>query len=428
MDFNQVPPLHYKQNRELNFDYYCTSCSDSMGNLSFYSNGIRIHNYQGHLLGNGDTINPGSIWQSNQNFGYPSSYGGTTLPAPGKPGCYYYIHLPINLNNGDIVRSPLYYTFVDMNVNNGEGKVLAKNQILLQGDFVQLKAVKHANGRDWWLLTAQASEHLYYVFLITPAGIQGPIAQLLGGPFPNTEARGISNFSPDGTLYARCDANNGLYLMDFNRCTGQLSNLRTLPFDQSTGFRFGAAVFSPDGRFIYLSGNNNIVQLDLESPNLDYTAVDTVQLYDNFADPGPPFLTRFLSPQLGPDDKIYYTTSGTTPRLHVINRPNLPGLASDVENHGVQLARINGRTTCFFPNYRLGEWEGSPCDTLHGQRPGDGFVKTSYESFLERQARTMGPKLEAKPSGKTREVPLDGLSVDFWDLKAIQERQKRQQP
>ncbi|MDX1913176.1 MAG: hypothetical protein SFV22_16905 [Saprospiraceae bacterium] len=426
VDFNQLPPLHYKQTRELNFDLFCASCADSSGNMLFYSNGIRIHNALNQLVENGDTINPGTIWQNNQNLGYPSVFGGFALPDPGKSNCYYLFHTPIFLNNGEIIASPFYYSFIDMNANNGAGKVTAKNQVLWQGDFIQPGAVKHANGRDWWVLTAQESEHLYHLFLITPNGIEGPMTQILGDPFPNTDARGISNFSPDGTMYARCDANNGLYLFDFNRCTGELSNLRILPYDQATGFRFGSAVFSPDGRFIYLNGNEIIVQLDLNAPNLDYSAVDTVQMYDKFADPGPPFLTRFLYPQIGPDDKIYYTTTGTTPRLHVINRPNLPGLACDVENHGVQLSRFNGRTTCFFPNYRLGEWEGSPCDTLNGQRPGDGFVKTSYEAFLERQAKIIEQKPRSNPGGKARKVPLDELSTDFWNLKAIREGEKRQ--
>ncbi len=428
VDFKQRPPLHYKENRELNFDLFCAACSDSTGNLLFYSNGIRIHNYLNQLIENGDTINPGSIWQSNQNFGYPSVYGGFALPAPGKQNCYYFFHLPFYFDNGQIIESPLYYSFIDMNANNGEGKVMAKNQVLLQADLTHPRAVKHANGRDWWVLTAQGSEPLYYLFLISPEGVQGPMTQILGDPFPNVEARGISTFSPDGTFFARCDANNGLYLMDFNRCTGELSNLRIFPFDQTTGFRFGAVAFSPDGRFIYLSGNEKIVQLDLQAPNLDYSAVDTVQMYDNFADSGPPFLTRFLYPQIGPDDKIYYTTTGTTPRLHVINRPNLPGLACDVENHGVQLPRINGRTTCFFPNYRLGEWEGSPCDTINGQRPNDGFVKTSYEAFLERQAKTSAHKLPPNPIGQSKQIPLNELSTDYWDMKAIEEHQKKQKP
>lgn len=428
IDFKQRPPLHYKQTRELNFDLFCASCADSMGNMLFYSNGIRIHNYLNQLIENGDTINPGTIWQNNQNLGHPSVYGGFALPAPGKTNCYYLIHMPVFLDSGNIVASPLYSSFVDMNANSGTGKVISKNHVLWQGDLIQPKAVKHANGRDWWIITAQESEHLYYLFLLTPDGIQGPITQIMGDPFPKKEARGVPNFSPDGTLYVRNDANNGLYLMDFNRCTGELSNLRILPYETAPGFRFGAAAFSPDGRFVYLSGNTVIVQLDLEAPNLDYSAVDTVQMYDNFADSGPPFLTRFLYPQLGPDGKIYYSTSGTTPRLHVINRPNLPGLACDVENHGVQLPRINGRTTCFFPNYRLGEWEGSPCDTLNGQRPGDGFVKTTYEDFLERQARAPVHKAYTNPSGKTRKMPLDELSMDYWDMKAILEQQKKQKP
>ena len=213
VDFKQRPPLHYKENRELNFDLFCAACSDSTGNLLFYSNGNQ-------LIENGDTINPGSIWQSNQNFGYPSVYGGFALPAPGKQNCYYFFHLPFYFDNGQIIESPLYYSFIDMNANNGEGKVMAKNQVLLQADLTHPRAVKHANGRDWWVLTAQGSEPLYYLFLISPEGVQGPMTQILGDPFPNVEARGISTFSPDGTFFARCDANNGLYLMDFNRCTG----------------------------------------------------------------------------------------------------------------------------------------------------------------------------------------------------------------
>jgi hypothetical protein len=69
IDFKQRPPLHYKQTRELNFDLFCASCADSMGNMLFYSNGIRIYNYLNQLIENGDTINPGTIWQNNQNLG-----------------------------------------------------------------------------------------------------------------------------------------------------------------------------------------------------------------------------------------------------------------------------------------------------------------------------------------------------------------------
>ena len=93
LDFN-TRPLHIDTVRtNMNFDGFSVTCSDSSGNLLFYSNGIRIYNKENQLMENGDKINPGSVWDSNQNDGYPELYGGIALPAPGTPNCYYLIHL-----------------------------------------------------------------------------------------------------------------------------------------------------------------------------------------------------------------------------------------------------------------------------------------------------------------------------------------------
>lgn len=54
----------------------------------------------------------------------------------------------------------------------------------------------------------------------------------------------------------------------------------------------------------------------------------------------------------------------TTPYLHVINNPDLPGDNCDVCQHCVALPSWNSFSMPNFPNYRLGYLEGSPCDTL----------------------------------------------------------------
>ena len=59
MDFNTTPVSYKKVNTHLNFEGFGAACSDSSGNLLFYSNGIRIHNKLHQLMENGDTINPG---------------------------------------------------------------------------------------------------------------------------------------------------------------------------------------------------------------------------------------------------------------------------------------------------------------------------------------------------------------------------------
>ena len=49
--------------------------------------------------------------------------------------------------------------------------------------------------------------------------------------------------------------------------------------------------------------------------------------------------------------------------MHVINRPNLKGIQSDVQQHFMEFPNPYGNPPNH-PNYRLGPLDGSPCDTL----------------------------------------------------------------
>ncbi|MEZ4942959.1 MAG: hypothetical protein R3D58_18955 [Saprospiraceae bacterium] len=425
MDFNHRPPLRYKKNIGLDFGLFGAACSDSLGRLLYYSNGIRIYNKDHQLMENGDTINPGPVWLSNEFEGYPNVIGGLSIPKPGAANQYYFIHLALLLNNG-LFFTPLYYSVIDMNANGGVGRVLEKNKILLEGDLTMPALVKHANGRDWWLLVGQQNSPVVYRFLFSPAGIEGPWEQTTSLQFPEEDGASSCLFSPDGTWYLRSDASNGLNLFSFNRCNGELSNLKTLPFIANY-FDSGGAAFSSDSRYIYIARPDFILQFDLSIGNLSFGTMDTVQFYDQFSDPFPPFLTRYFFCQLGPDGKLYMPTSSTTSYMHVIHRPDLPGPMCDVENHGMKLPRYNGRTVCYFPNYRLGAWEGSPCDTLEFQGPSSpGFYKTSYEVFLEREAQVSPQKTipGIVSSESTSQLPpLIGKDraarLNFMDFKTI---------
>ncbi|MBL0032863.1 MAG: hypothetical protein IPP27_12075 [Bacteroidetes bacterium] len=53
----------------------------------------------------------------------------------------------------------LYYSLIDMQENSGLGKVVLKNiQIHPYQGWDGIAAVKHANGRDWWLITKDDQE------------------------------------------------------------------------------------------------------------------------------------------------------------------------------------------------------------------------------------------------------------------------------
>ncbi|MFZ4632625.1 MAG: hypothetical protein ACOYNO_00310 [Saprospiraceae bacterium] len=269
-------------------------------------------------------------------------------------------------------------------------------------------------------------------YLITPNGIIGPYEQTTPLTLSNSTSNNL--LSPDGTWYLRANAGDGLELFSFNRCTGELSNHQFLPKVPGYFVTSGSAVFSADSKKLYVSDNRStVIQFDLSDGILSYSRMDTVQQYDLFTDPFPPFESKYFFGQLGADDKIYRAAAATTRPMHVVNRPNLPAPLCDLENRGLQLPRYNNFTVCYFPNYRLGVWEGSPCDTIQLQNPPPGFVKTSYEAFLEREARGTPPKqvpppdvLErlrlSPPTKPDNEDPFDPANPKHITLRALAEK------
>ncbi len=106
--------------------------------------------------------------------------------------------------------------------------------------------------------------------------------------------------------------------------------------------------------------------------------MDTVAIYDGFCTPGVPWTTAFNLAGLQPDGKIYYATTGSTTGLNVINRPDFPGVSCDVQQHAIIFPKFNYQTVTHNPNFRLGELNTSPCDTLNAQQSNDGFISNPY--------------------------------------------------
>jgi hypothetical protein len=77
-----------------------------------------------------------------------------------------------------------------------------------------------------------------------------------------------------------------------------------------------------------------------------------------------PLKTTFFQGMLAPDGKIYFTYTFSVNMLHVIHSPNEPGLACNLEQHGLELPTLHSFSVPNFPYFRLYESMGSPCDTL----------------------------------------------------------------
>src|SRR5690606_34486418 len=179
-----------------------------------------------------------------------------------------------------------------------------------------MEAVRHANGRDWWVVSFEKDSARYYAYLLDPSGLTLHHEGLTDVPVQH--GLGQAAFSHDGRYLARMEAkrlSEGQFitLYAFDRCAGTLERLAT--FHTAAGYFTGVA-FSPSDRYLYANDNFNLWQWDLWADDISasQTLVDT---FDGFIDPGW-FGTPFGPLVSAPDGRIYITPPGGSSRyLHV---------------------------------------------------------------------------------------------------------------
>jgi hypothetical protein len=238
--------------------------------------------------------------------------------------------------------------------------VLYKNQSVIDY-FIggELSAIRHGNGRDWWLLVQKRNSHCYYRILINDSGVNVLPMTTCGGIATPSDDIGADCFSPDGTKYVYLSGYGGLNIFNFDRCSGELSDPISLPLpiiNQKQWLGLGVAI-SPNNRFLYVSLTNEVYQFDLNAEDV-FASIDTVARYD-FVD----YLSRFAMAQPGPDGKIYISCGNADTAFHVINTPDLKGDSCGFVQRGAHLPSFCNSVPNF-PNYRLGALTGSACDTI----------------------------------------------------------------
>lgn len=348
------------------FDVPC-SISDENGNLQFYTNGCRIMNYQHQLIENGDDLSPGwyqPIECNNYPYGYDGYQNFMILPRPGYPGRYIYFHYSIE---PDFYTATTFYSEIDMNANNGLGKVVKKNEVLWELDTMggSVSAVRHGNGRDWWVVIPEHFDNIFRLYLITPDTIDGPFIQDWNNPEASHVLNGWNTvFSPDGRKFVRTTNSfpPSMFVYDFDRCSGLLSDPVRIDVPDTIAYAPWAAI-SPNSRYLYLQlERTKLYQYDIETADIE-ASVQLVGEYDGFvSEVG--LATRFHAMALAPNNKIYMSHSNGTNFLHTIHAPDLPGISCDFRQHDVEMPTYNGFFLPNFPNYRLYDVPGSLCDTL----------------------------------------------------------------
>ncbi len=347
--------------REINFFRTSANIANASGELLFSTNGAYIANATGDTMFNGSGLSP-SYYTSMYPDGLFLAQGALILPKPDATGTYYLLHCTID-DIPALAAHYLYLTTVDMSLNGGDGAVVSKNEVILQDTMNtgRLTAVRHANGRDWWVFCHKLNSDIYYRLLVTPAGVSVDGTQAIGAV--RIADSGQTCFSPDGSKFAYYWGEPGedLDIFDFDRCTGLFSNPVYVPISDYNGG--GGVAFSPNSRYVYVSSVFDAYQYDTEASDIGASMVHIAE-WDSFYSPQEPFATLFDIAQLAPDGKIYIATGNSTFHLHVINQPDEGGLACDMVQHGIELPYYFWNSLPNHPNYHLGPVDGTVCDSL----------------------------------------------------------------
>lgn len=339
---------------------YGHTFADSSGiEVLYYSNGIHIFNAIDGIMENGDSINY-EYWWEISGSDYSSPFSGLSINTEAAHQ-YFYFHQPVDafpIEAGGIVVAPrgVYYSRIDMSANDGLGKVISKNNLISSDYNAGFGLTKTGDNDGWWLVFGLHQSNIYHTYFVDSSGVHFHRVDTLGiNIYEGTDRvdqPGYSLFSPDGTRFARSDYWNGITVLDFDRCEGRLSNARFYATEYINTFT--GLAFSPNSRFLYYNTSGQMIQLDTWYGPEEH-ALDTTTNWGRYYELNMiPFSDGFAFSQLAPDGKIYISATGSSRHHHVIERPDLPGEACGLRQHGFPLPTSNIATIPHFPNYRLG--------------------------------------------------------------------------
>ncbi|MEZ4892207.1 MAG: hypothetical protein R2778_04225 [Saprospiraceae bacterium] len=150
--------------------------------------------------------------------------------------------------------TPIEYAFTDKLLytriakESGQTKTLEvfeKNQEIIQDSLSvgELSAVKHANGKDWWIIQPRRNSNQFYVFLFTKDGVVDTLLQTIGDPSPpEKEGYGQTTFSTFGDKMVRYYPDNPIRLYGFDRSTGLFTDYQTFILDTGNTIDFDGGV------------------------------------------------------------------------------------------------------------------------------------------------------------------------------------------
>jgi PKD repeat protein len=376
-DFKEEP-VQFRYDSTITMDLQGTNgnISDNDGQLLMYSNGMHVHNRFHKTIAGLDTISYSPYWEnfnlkdylpdgSDWKSGFPGDQWLIMLPNLSL-GSYYLFYPKIEIAQGYLHFKSILSSKVDF-TNNSNGQLIFKDNIVSNGNFqMGINAIKHANGRDWWLIHGEEFNRYYNLYLLSNRGVNH-IHRFDNGL--DTEQRRSyyhGYFSPRGDKYVT-SAGVGLVdsvllsIYDFDRCSGKLTKVCVKNYKRQN--LYGSVSFSPDGKYMYTTDGQTMYQYDMDT-NPILSSEQIVAKYDGSVIAYYDNALYFGSMATGPDGRIYCIPPGASRSIHTIEYPDENGVDATMLQNSISLSTQNFNSIPNFPHFRLGPLDGSPCDTL----------------------------------------------------------------
>jgi hypothetical protein len=338
LDFNSGAPV--AAICSLSTEEGCSSISDTLGNLLFYTDGINVWDKNHTTMPNGTQL----------TGHFSSTQSAIIIKKPGSLSNYYIFTLDGIGSGYSLSWDGLYFSEVDMTLNGGLGDVIStnKNTYVVSHTAEKIAVIKHQNGIDFWVVVRledfnTQNSNTYHSYLLSSGGLNTtPIISNVGPYYYHT--LGYLKASPDGRKIAAANSRftgvsssnvtSDVNLFDFDNSSGILSNPMTFdfPFNGNNGNVPYGVEFSPNSNLLYVSSSETPVKLS--QFNLlagSQPLIDSSRLTISISSTGGGAL------QIGPDGKIYHALWNETD-LGVINNPNIIGFGCNYNPSAVTLA------------------------------------------------------------------------------------------
>lgn len=318
IDFTCQPPRIFNSGYQFLSPPH-TSIASKCGDMEVFSDGNTIR------LGSGITVmNATSLSGDNSNW-----QGNLMIERADSPSVKYLFtsgHFGLSPSLG--IRYTKFYT------SPAPAAVLERDVQIFNFTSSQITAVRHANGRDWWVIFKKDNDSSFYSLLISDAGID--MSNIIESRVGPASTKGDFKVSPCGSYLAIRDP---LHLYTFNAKTGELKKYMDF-FVPGNPF--------PTGNSLEFSQGCNSLFVGTEFDGLYYFNLDV-------PDPDSLRKTKFQvtnqnirgGMQLGPDGIIYIIRDSSQTSLAALVNGNMGGAGSGYVTFYINLERKVGWK---FPN------------------------------------------------------------------------------